>query len=55
MSEAHQEMFARLFALSGAASFEMATEAFPTLNPSIVETCTIRNRTASDVLAAALK
>lgn len=44
-----------IYALSGAASLEIAEREFPKMPPSIVETCTIRNRQAAEILAAAIR
>lgn len=44
-----------LYVLSGASSMDIAVEAFPEMQPSIVETATIRMRKAQDVLGQALK
>lgn len=44
-----------LFHISGASSMDLAAEAFPTMPPSIVETATMRNRKATDVLSEALR
>lgn len=44
-----------MYELSGAGAFDLAVEAFPAMQPSIVETATMRNRKAHDILATALK
>lgn len=44
-----------LFHLSGASSFDIAREEFPTMPPSIVEAAVSRNRKAEDALASAIR
>lgn len=43
-----------MYELSGASSFDIARDEFPIAPPSIVETATIRNRKAHDILAKAI-
>jgi hypothetical protein len=50
-----EAMNSAMYELSGATSFDHAQEAFPQMPPSIVETVTIRNQKAHDILAASLK
>lgn len=50
-----EAMNSAMYELSGATSFDHAQESFPEVPPSIVETATIRNRKAHDILAAAMK
>lgn len=45
---------AAMYELSGASSFEHAADNFPDVPPGLVETTTIRNRKAHDVLARVL-
>ena len=44
-----------LYQMSGASSYDVAREFAPTMEPSIVETATIRMGKAADVLKAALE
>lgn len=44
-----------IYHLSGASSFDLAKDAAPHLEPSIVETVTLRNQKAHDALVAGLR
>lgn len=44
-----------LFHISGASSIDFASQAFPERPPSIVETATMRNSKAAEILAAAIR